>query len=144
MQINTLFQLYSANVNQGELLKKSDALLFMPGLFNYFLTGKKYSEYTIASTSQLLNASKKNWDETIFRTLGLPVRIIQPIIQPGTIIGKLLLEIADEVRLKEIVDVVAVGCHDTASAVSAVPAQSKNWGHISSGTWSLIGVELNP
>jgi rhamnulokinase len=141
MQINTLFQLYSANVKQGELLKESDALLFMPDLFNYFLTGKKCSEYTIASTSQLLDASKKNWDETLFRTLGLPIRIMQPIVQPGTIVGKLLPEIAEEAGLKETVDVVAVGCHDTASAVAAVPSQSENWGFISSGTWSLIGIE---
>ncbi len=141
MQINSLFQLYSAVINQSEILRKTDKLLFMPDLFNYFLTGKKYSEYTIASTSQMLNATTKNWDEVLFHKIGLPHHIMAPIIQPGTIIGKLLPEIADAAGFKKSIDMVAVGCHDTASAVAAVPAESIKWGYISSGTWSLVGVE---
>jgi rhamnulokinase len=131
MQINSLFQLYSTVMNQSELVNKSDTLLFMPDLFNHYLTGKKYSEYTIASTSQLLNATSKNWDKPLFQKLGLPLSIMAPIVPPGTIIGRLLPEIADEIGLREAVDIVAVGCHDTASAVAAVPAQSKNYSYIS-------------
>ncbi len=141
MQINSLFQLYSVALNDATTLENCETLLFMPDLFNYFLTGKKVSEYTIASTSQLLNARTKLWDETLFTKLGLPPHAMAPIVHPCTVIGKLLPEIADEVGLNEDVDVIAVGCHDTASAVVAVPAAGIDWAYLSSGTWSLLGVE---
>lgn len=138
MRINSLYQLYS----MGGTLDGIDRLLFTPDLINYFLAGKKLSEYTIASTSQMLNATEKCWDESIFTKLNLPMRIMGLIIQPGTVIGTLLPEISQEVGLEKEVNVVAVASHDTASAVAAVPSSEEEWAFLSSGTWSLIGVEI--
>ncbi len=140
MQINSLFQLYSAMKGQESSLDDFESLLFMPDLFNYLLTGKQVSEYTIASTSQLLDANCRRFDEAIFSALGFPSRLMRPIVMPGTVIGKLLPAISSEVGLKD-VDVIAVGSHDTASAVAAIPASGTNWAYLSSGTWSLIGIE---
>jgi rhamnulokinase len=100
-----------------------------------------FSEYTIASTSQLLNANTRNWDGRIIKALGFPSGILPQIIPPGTCVGKLLPDISNEVGLKKEVDVIAVGCHDTASAVAAVPSKERNWAFLSSGTWSVIGIE---
>jgi rhamnulokinase len=140
MQINSLYQLFGLAQVNSELLGISDRLLFMPDLFNYMLTGKKYSEYTIASTSQLLNVHSKTWDKQLFAALGLPSKIMASILQPGEVVGKMLPQISQETGLRE-VDVVAVGSHDTASAVAAVPAFGHHWAYVSSGTWSLIGIE---
>ncbi|MGB8319086.1 MAG: rhamnulokinase family protein, partial [Ignavibacteriaceae bacterium] len=140
MQINSLYQLYSIKLSNESLLRESGKLLFMPDLFNFLLTGEKKSEYTIASTSQFLNAVTKQFDPVIFSSLGLPINIMAPIIQPGTVIGKLLPDIAAETGLN-IIDVIAVGCHDTASAVAAVPGRGDDWAYLSSGTWSLLGLE---
>ncbi len=140
MQFNSVFQLYSAKLYNDPALSCDARLLFIPDLFNFFLTGVMRNEYTIASTSQLLNAGTKLYDKKIFSSLGLPIQITAPIIMPGTVVGKLLPEICEETGLGD-VDVVAVGCHDTASAIAAVPAQKKNWSYLSSGTWSLIGIE---
>jgi len=142
LQFNSIFQLFSMVKENNSYLKIADQLLFMPDLFNFFLTGEKVSEYTIASTSQLLNAQKRTWEKTLFDKLNLPLSIMPKIIPSGSIIGRLLPEIANETGLAE-VDVVAAGCHDTASAVIAVPAQTKNWAYLSSGTWSLIGIETD-
>ena len=140
MQINSLYQLYSIKLSNESLLKESVKLLFIPDLFNFLLTGEKKSEYTIASTSQFLNAETKQFDPDIFSSLGLPINIMAPIVQPGTAIGKLLPDIASETGLN-IIDVIAVGCHDTASAVAAVPGRGDDWAYLSSGTWSLLGLE---
>lgn len=142
MQINSLYQLYSLKLFNKELLNNCSKILFMPDLFNYLLTGVMKSEYTIASTSQMVNSKTRSFDEKIFSELGIPKNITAPIVEPGTVIGKLLPEIAKEVGLNE-VDVIAVGCHDTASAVAAVPAEGKDWAYLSSGTWSLIGIETD-
>jgi rhamnulokinase len=142
MQINSLYQLYSVKLENETLLSKCDKLLFTPDLFNYFLTGKKKCEYTIASTSQMLNSETKTFDEFIFSKLELPINIMAPIIRPGTIVGKLRPEISHETMLKSI-DIVGVGCHDTASAVAAVPASGEDWAFLSSGTWSLLGIETD-
>ncbi len=140
LQINTIYQLYSIKLLNETILDECDTLLFMPDLFNFLLTGVKKSEYTIASTSQLLNAETKEFDESIFTTLNLPLNIMAPIIKPGTVIGKLLPEISNETGLND-VNVVAVGSHDTASAVAAIPAGGDDWAYLSSGTWSLLGIE---
>ncbi len=142
MQINSVFQLYSMKEDSVESLDEADKLLFTPDIFNYFLTGQKVSEYTIASTSQLLNASTSRFDQGIFAALGLPIRLMCPIVMPGTVVGRVIPEVASAAGLKD-VDVVAVGSHDTASAVAAVPATGNNWAFLSSGTWSLIGVETD-
>jgi rhamnulokinase len=140
MQFNSVFQLYSAKLSKDSALNCGGRLLFMPDLFNFLLTGVAKNEYTFATTSQLLNAGTKAYDRKIFSSLGLPKKLIMPIIMPGNVIGKLLPEICEETGLRN-VDVVAVGCHDTASAIAAVPAQRKNWAYLSSGTWSLLGIE---
>ncbi len=142
MQINSVFQLYSIKEACKESLDDADKLLFTPDIFNYFLTGRKVSEYTIASTSQLLNARSRNFDEQIFSALGLPIRLVCPVVMAGTVVGGLLPEVASETGLRN-VDVVAVGSHDTASAVAAIPASGNDWAYLSSGTWSLIGVETD-
>ncbi len=144
MAINTLFQLYSMKLSGSRQLDIAERLLFTPDLFSYFLTGEANCEYTIASTSELLNARTKDWDwETIDR-LGLPRRIFCPIVMPGTVRGRLRKDLAEETGLGE-VDVIAVGSHDTASAVAAVPAcpGERPVAFISSGTWSLLGVETD-
>jgi len=140
LQFNSVFQLYSAVLSGEPALKCGGSLLFIPDLFNFLLTGVKKNEYTIASTSQLLNANTKSYDRGIFYSLGLPMHITVPIIAPGIAIGKLLPDICDETGLKA-VDVVTVGCHDTASAIAAIPAKKNNWAYISSGTWSCLGIE---
>jgi len=142
MPFNSIFQLLSLVESQSPLLDVSETLLFMPDLFNFLLSGQKYSEYTIASTSQLLNAEKVGWEKEIFNKLHLPINIMAPVIQPGTVIGQLLPDIARETGVKP-VDVIAPACHDTASAVASVPAQSVNWAYLSSGTWSLLGIEVD-
>lgn len=143
MEINTLFQLYSLKKANSPQLEKAAHLLFTPDLFSYYLTGEANNEYTIASTSELLNASTKDWDWETIDQLGLPRHIFGKIVMPGTVRGKLRRDIAEETGLGE-VDVIAVGSHDTASAVAAVPATEDEYpmAFISSGTWSLLGVEI--
>jgi rhamnulokinase len=143
LQFNSLFQLFSLLKNKKKLLSVCDKLLFIPDLLYFLFTGKKFSEYSIASTSQMLNAKTRNWDKKIFKKLGLPLNIMPEIISSGTILGKLLSEISKEVGLNNDVDVIAVGCHDTASAVAAVPFYGKTSAFLSSGTWSIIGIETN-
>ena len=132
MEINTAFQLMSETN-----LQRAERLLFMPDLFNYFLTGKCYNEFTIASTSQLLNTKTHQWDDVIFERLNLPKRLMQEIIYPGTVIGELTAELAAEVGGNA--KVVAIGSHDTASAVASIKDDGSDWAFISSGTWSLMG-----
>ena len=119
-------------------------MLFTPDLFSYFLTGEANTEYTIASTSEMLNATTRDWDWELIDRLELPRHLFCPIVMPGTMRGKLRKDIAEETGLGE-VDVIAVGSHDTASAVAAVPAKDDESpvAFISSGTWSLLGVELD-
>jgi len=135
MQINTLYQLYAMKLAGSPALECARRLLMMPDLFHYWLTGVARSELTIASTSQFYNPQKKRWATELFDRLGLPAEILPEIVQPGDVIAPLLDEPA--------VPVYASGSHDTASAVAAVPAQGRDWCYISSGTWSLIGVELD-
>ena len=145
MEINTLFQLLSLKKTDSPQLQIADKLLFMPDLFSYYLTGEANTEYTIASTSELLNATTRDWDWTLIDNLGLPRHLFCPIIMPGTVRGRLRKEIAEETGLGEVA-VIAVGSHDTASAVAAIPVEDNNEGpvaFISSGTWSLLGVVLD-
>ena len=146
MDINTLFQLYSFKKENASLLDEAEHLLFMPDLFSFFLTGKANNEYCISSTSELLDAKKRNWNFPLIEKMGFPKKIFGPIVMPGTVRGTLTPEIAEETGLSTDVEVVAVGSHDTASAVFAVPysdGSSKNKAYLSSGTWSLLGVELD-
>ncbi len=141
LPFNTLFQLFAMKRDQSPLLECASHLLFMPDLFHFLLTGEKTSEFTIASTSQLLDPWRKNWNEELLQALELPETLKMPdILTPGTVIGRLSPDLARVTGLEETLVVAACG-HDTAAAVAAVPARGENWGYISSGTWSLLGVE---
>ncbi len=142
MQINTLYQLYAMRRAASRALACARTLLMTPDLFNYWLTGVAKSELTIASTSQFYNPRLGRWAVELFDRLYLPKTILPEVVQPGTRLGPLLREIAEASGLGA-VPVYATGCHDTASAVAAVPASGDSWCYISSGTWSLMGVELD-
>jgi len=141
-KFNTIFQLLALKERNSPILEKADTLLFMPDLLAYFLTGEKGTEYTEASTSQLLDAKTKDWCTYLIEALGLPADIFTDIQQPGTIRGEVLSTIAQELNIGE-VPVVSVATHDTGSAVVAVPAMQQDYVYLSSGTWSLMGVEVN-
>ena len=140
MPFNSLFQVYAMVRERSSVLDAAADLLFMPDLFNYFLTGKKAAELTIASTSQFLDPRTKAWIPGLFQAMGLSKKILQDIVEPGTILGPVSEDIALATGLRH-VPVVATASHDTAAAVAAVPAEGPNWAYISSGTWSLVGVE---
>jgi len=141
MPFNSIFQLYALALEKSALLDVATDLLFMPDLFTYLLSGQKTTEFTIASTSQLLNLSQKSWNEELLAVLGVSKNIMHKPLTPGTLVGTLLPQLSKETGLKEI-PVVATAGHDTASAVAAVPASGGGWAYISSGTWSLMGIEL--
>jgi rhamnulokinase len=140
MQFNTLFQLYASVRQDHPGLKIADHLLFTPDTINYLFTGIKKNEYTIASTSQLLKPGKPEWESQLFKSAGIPEKLQGSIIEPGTILGKLLPEVSEQTGCGDVL-CVAVASHDTASAVVSVPADEGNWAYISSGTWSLLGIE---
>lgn len=142
LPFNTLFQVYSMVRDRSPLLDSASSLLFMPDLFGYLLTGRKVSESTIASTSQMLDPRTREWRDGLFRAMGLSETMLQEIIEPGTLLGPLSPGNAAETGLGP-VPVMAVAGHDTASAVAAVPASGRDWAYISSGTWSLVGVETS-
>ena len=121
MPINTLFQLMALQRENPGRLEAADRLLFMPDLFSYFLTGNADNEYSIASTSELLDASRREWNWSLIDRLGLPRRLFGRIVLPGTSRGRVLPEVAAELGLPEDTEVIAVGSHDTASALFAVP-----------------------
>ena len=140
-QFNTLYQLYAMKLEGDPVLEQAADLLFMPDLLAYFLTGKKGTEYTVASTSELINPYTREWDKPLMEKLGLPTGFLGEVKLPGTVRGTLLPDIAKECGVDEI-PVIAIGGHDTASAVAAVPAREKDFAYISSGTWSLLGTEI--
>lgn len=144
MPINTLFQLMSLKLADSPQLAAAHKLLFTPDLLAYCLTGQIGAEYTIASTSEMLDARTRNWDFDTLRQLDLPAHLLPPVTMPGTVRGQLTPEVQAETGLGP-VDVIAVGSHDTASAVAAVPAlpDEAPVAFLSSGTWSLLGVELS-
>ena len=137
---NTLFQLFALKTRRPELLERAAKMLQTPDLFIYLLTGLQQSERTIASTGQMLNAKTGDWDLDILRRLGLPTDILCPVVSSGTLGLPLSDAICSELGVKPI-PVVAVASHDTASAVVAVPAGTEDFVYISSGTWSLMGIE---
>ena len=143
MQINSLYQWYAMKLAGSPALKVAKSLLFMPDLFNYWLTGVARAERTIASTSQFYDPRQRGFATDMLGKLGLDASILAAIVDPGTELGPLLPDVAEFSGLGA-VPVYASGGHDTADAVVAVPAQSnRDWCFISSGTWSLMGVELD-
>ncbi len=142
MKFNSLFQLWAIKKKYPALIKKAKKLLFMPDLLGYMFTGKYWAEQTIASTSQMVDPENKSWLMSLMDTLDLPTDILQETVSPGNTMGKLLPEIQKELDCPAI-SVVASCAHDTAAAIAAIPAAGNNWVYISSGTWSLMGMELN-
>ena len=142
MQLNTLYQLFAMRSRQSPVLDIARTCLTMPDLFNFWLTGRKVSEFSIATTTQFYDPRRKAWATELLRKLDLPTAILGEIVPPGTVIGDLLPGVADELVVDPI-PVIAPACHDTGSAVAAVPAQERDYAYISSGTWSLMGVEVD-
>lgn len=142
MAINSLYQLYAVHLSGSPALREAARLLFMPDLFNFWLTGTQRGEVTIASTSQCYDPKARSFAADMLDRLGIPSRILPELIEPGQEIGPLLPRLAESTGLGA-VPVYAVGAHDTASAVVAVPAEGQDWCYISSGTWSLVGVETD-
>lgn len=140
LQFNTLVQLFALRQRRSALPDLAGTLLFIPDILNYLLTGVARSELTIASTSQMLNPSTRTWVEELTSAVGIRPALLPPIAMPGTPIGGLADALATETGTGP-VPVVAVASHDTASAVAAVPAEGTDWAYISSGTWSLMGIE---
>jgi len=138
MELNTLYQLYS--MKGSPALDSARTLLMMPDLFHYWFTGEKSCEFTDASTTQFYDPRKKDWARGLLSKLGLPTDILLDVIQPGTKVGDVRADVAQECGVQGM-SVVAPAGHDTGSAVAAVPAEGGNWAYLSSGTWSLIGVE---
>ena len=141
MNFNTIYQLYRRVHENDSALLSAENLLFTPDLLGYFLTGEKGSEYTISTTSALYNAQKGEWDKSLMEKLGIPAHIFGEIQKSGSLRGNLLPAIAEETGAGNAA-FVAVGSHDTASAVAAIPG-SGNFAFCSSGTWSLFGVETD-
>ena len=142
MPSNTIYQLFALKRSNPTIFSAARKLLMIPDLFSYFLTGEAVGEFTAAATSQALDIGKRQWSKTIFDRLGLPFDILPPIVEPATVLGELLGPIADTASIKDAV-VVAPASHDTASAVTAVPARSVRWGFISCGSCSIVGVEVD-
>ena len=140
MQLNTLFQLFAMQQANDPALDSAKTLLTMPDLFNFWLTGCKVNEFTIATTTQCYNPREKRWATELLNALSIPDQIFQGIIQPGAVLEQLRISVAGDASCERI-PVIAVGSHDTASAVAAVPAENGDFIYISSGTWSLIGIE---
>jgi rhamnulokinase len=144
MEINSLYQLFSIHRETPGLLDAAAKLLFMPDLFNYFLTGVQCSERTIASTSQFYNPVSGRFATDLLRSLGITASFLAELVDPGATLGEILPHVADNCGLRQSPIVFATAGHDTASAVAAVPAdENSRWCYISSGTWSLMGVELD-
>ncbi len=144
MDINSLYHLMSIQRRTPELVRHASKLLFMPDLLNYFLTGVQCSERTIASTSQFYDPVRRAFATDMLRNLGISSSFLAELVDPGTTLGEVLPHVSEHCGLKRDPQVFTTGCHDTASAVAAVPVQDGGgWCYISSGTWSLMGVELD-
>jgi rhamnulokinase len=141
-QFNTLFQLIAESKQKLNLLNVTDKILLIPDFLNFLLSGKKKAEFSIASTTSLADPIKRNWSWELIDSFGLPRKIFPEIVEPGTILGALLPSIAERTGLNENIPVISSACHDTASAVVSVPAYESSWAFLSSGTWSLMGIEL--
>jgi len=141
MPFNTLFQLFAMVRDRSPLKDAAADLLFMPDIFNYLLCGARRTEFSYATTSQLYNPVRKDWEDELFAALGISKSIMQQIVPSGTVIGELNADIAGETGLGRL-KAIATASHDTASAVAAVPAEGEDWAYISSGTWSLMGIEI--
>lgn len=142
MPFNTIYQWYH-DLNENKTIKdKGKTWLFTPDFFGFLFTGKKYNEYTIASTGAVIDAQKREYSQELLTDLGLPNHFLQELVQPGAVVGTLTEDIQNEVGLGPI-PVVAVGSHDTASAIAGTPLTSENEVYLVCGTWCLMGMELD-
>ena len=141
MDFNTIFQLYAQTKAADAALADAAAILFMPDLMAWMLTGRAVCEYTDASTSGMMDQAARQFNKELLGRLGIRTDVLLPIVQPGTVIGPLKADLAASTGLGP-VPVVAVAGHDTASAIAAVPAPDGHFAYLSSGTWSLMGIEL--
>jgi len=137
MQFNTAYQLYGIRLRTPEVLHAARTLLFMGDLLAYFFCGRKANEYTLASTSQLIDPRKRAWAGPLLKGLGIPRRIFPELVEPGTV----LTDVSEDIAAGAKIPLVAAAHHDTGSAVAAVPAEGSDWACISCGTWSIMGVE---
>jgi rhamnulokinase len=141
MQLNSLYQLLAMVVGRSPALDVAETFLTMPDLFNYWLTGRKVCEFSIATTTQCYDPRRGDWAIPLLEKMGIPTGIFPEIVPPGTVLGRLLPAVAEEVGASDL-PVIAPACHDTGCAVAAVPAEGADFVYISSGTWSLMGAEL--
>lgn len=140
LPFNTLYQLAAAQ--QRRPFATTETLLLLPDLLAFWMTGVRAAETTNASTTGLLDARSRHWADSLIATLGLPVSLFAPLAEPGQTVGRLLSTVASDAALPVDAVVTAVGSHDTASAVVAVPAETDDFAYVSSGTWGLAGLEL--
>ncbi len=145
LPFNSVYQLLSYQKNNSPILPVAHTLLMMGDLFAYLLSGKKACEYTNASTTQMLNPYTRSWNDDLIKTLGLPRNLLLEPVAPGTVLGSVLPDIAELTGVNPNTPVIATASHDTASAVAAVPVTGTEqpWAYLSSGTWSLLGAELD-
>ncbi|MCC6058436.1 MAG: rhamnulokinase [Desulfurococcaceae archaeon] len=141
-RINTLFQLYSMVKRRDPILRIAKTFLMVPDLFNYWLSGTIAAEFTEATTTQFLDPRVKNWAYDVLEALGIPTHIFPPVIEPTTKLGKIHPKVVVELDISRDIEVIAPATHDTASAIAAAPMVDENAGYVSSGTWSLVGIEL--
>ena len=141
IKLNTLYQLLSVKLRNPSLLDQADCLLLMPGLFHYFLTGRKVAEFTNATTTQFYNPVKRAWASDLLKKLDLPAEILPEVVPPATVLGRLDVGVQRELGVGPI-PVIAPACHDTGSAIAAVPGRGNDFAYLSSGTWSLMGSEI--
>ena len=143
MQFNTVFQLLSMRLSNSALLERAETLLMMPDLFNFWFTGRKCVEFSNATTTQAYNPREGRWAGELITQLGLPGNVFPEIVPSGTVLGPVRKDIREELGIGEL-PIIAPATHDTGSAVAAVPADPKRgWAFLSSGTWSLMGMEVH-
>lgn len=144
MELNSLYQLIAMNTANPELVAMADKFLMMPDFFHWLLSGSRVVEFTNATTSQMFHPTNRDWSLEMLRKLGLPTQMLPEVVNPGTKLGRLREDVARRAGLPRL-EVVAPATHDTGAAIAAVPTErtgSANWAYISSGTWSLMGLEL--
>jgi len=141
MQLNTLYQLLAMVKADSPLFEIAETFLTIPDLLNYWLSGKLTNEFTNATTTQCLDPLTREWSLPVLDAMGIPTHLFSPVTEPGTVLGTLQPQVAEETGAKD-VQVVVPACHDTGSAVVAVPAENQDFAWLSSGTWSIMGAEV--
>ncbi len=141
LPFNTLFQLAAMVRDRSSLIEAAAQLLFMPDLFHYLLTGRRATEFTIASTSQVFNPRRMAWSGELLAALGLPASLMPEVLASGSVLGPVSEEVREATGLRKGTPIALTATHDTGAAVAAVPAEGEDWAYISSGTWSLVGIE---